>query len=50
MKDDLNASETSEGRKGIGLFWVVLIVAVIFMVAGIYLADPFQAYTTAATL
>ena len=50
MKDELDASETSEGQKRVKFFWLVLIAAVIFMVAGIFLADLFQAYTTAATL
>jgi hypothetical protein len=50
MKDRLSASEASKGQKYARWFWVVLIVAVIFMIVGIYLGDPFEAYTTAATL
>lgn len=50
MKDKLNAAEASGGQKYARWFWFVLIVALIFMIVGIYLGDPFEAYTTAATL
>jgi len=50
MEDKLIASEISKGRKKARLFWFALVIAVIFMIVGIYLGNPFEGYTTAATL
>lgn len=52
MTDKLDAADISisKGQKNVRWFWLALIAAVILMITGIYLGDPFEAYTTAATL
>jgi cytochrome b subunit of formate dehydrogenase len=50
MKDILNAADISKGQKKVRWFWLALIVAVVFVITGILLGDPFDAYQTAATL
>ena len=50
MKDELNAADISTGQDKVRWFWLALIVAVIFLITGVLLGDPFEAYQTAATL
>lgn len=50
VTDVLKAADISEGQASVKWFWPTLIVAVIFIIMGILLGDPFDAYQAAATL
>jgi cytochrome b subunit of formate dehydrogenase len=50
MKDRPKAADILKGPGKVRWFWLAFILAVIFLITGILLGDPFEAYRTAATL
>ena len=50
MKAELNASRSPFRPENAGVFWSLVIMAVIFTTIGIFLGNSFEDYQTASTL